>query len=112
MQKETLKALKGSIKKWEDVIAGRIADKGPRNCALCQLFIARGCKDCPIAERTGHKYCYDTPHESWCTHHDADHSNLSDAYAIKGCADCAELANEELEFLKALLPKTKKRRNK
>lgn len=38
MNSRTLKALKGSIRKWERICNGTGEDRGPRNCPLCELF--------------------------------------------------------------------------
>jgi hypothetical protein len=38
MDAETLEALKGSIKKHENILAGTGRDKGQKNCPLCQMF--------------------------------------------------------------------------
>jgi hypothetical protein len=38
MDNQTLAALKGSIRKWENIAAGTGVDKGVFNCPLCKLF--------------------------------------------------------------------------
>ena len=40
MNARTWKALEGSIKKWEDIVAGKRGDRGSRNCPLCREFQA------------------------------------------------------------------------
>jgi len=47
MDAKTLKALKGSIKKWEKIIAGTGVDKGGDNCPLCKAC-GWNCRDCPV----------------------------------------------------------------
>jgi len=37
MDIETLKALKGSIKKWERIVEGTGVDEGADNCPLCEI---------------------------------------------------------------------------
>jgi len=90
MDKETMKALNASIKKWEhncEVIKsgktirgfkGRYEDDdetrlrvgksdlliGPLDCPLCNLYIFYengDCSKCPICNFTSFKYCKDTP---------------------------------------------------
>ena len=39
MNRKTLTALKGSIKKWEKIVAGTGSDNGYQNCPLCALFV-------------------------------------------------------------------------
>lgn len=85
MDPATLVALKGSIAKWEGIVAG-----GPEgDCPLCLMFF-RGrpiediCVGCPVMERTGRRMCRGTPY--W------DDTNPKQAQA-------------ELDFLKSLLPK-------
>lgn len=94
MKAETLKALRGSIAKWEGVVAGTIEDKGPSNCPLCQLFIDNDdCAGCPVAAFTGEDGCGDTPYEDYS------------AAEGKGDEKAMErAANAEVAFLKSLLP--------
>lgn len=103
MDKQALKALKGSIKKWRGVIDKSVEDKGPDNCPLCMLFRIRNrntmCKGCPVAKRTHAQGCRKTPYE-----------DLDDHYVSRciGCPLCDYLAKKELDFLKSLLPKRRK----
>lgn len=109
MDDQTLKALKGSIAKWEAIVAGTGRDAGTKNCPLCKLFyFKKMCGGCPVFEKTQEPYCSGTPHQEL-----AD-LPLMGAYSSKGIAisDIAEnsrehgleLAKAELEFLKSLLP--------
>lgn len=63
------KALKGSIRKWERIVAGTGIDKGGDNCPLCTQFANEkngwGCIGCPIAEHTGASDCARTPYSDW-----------------------------------------------
>lgn len=101
MNAKTLKALKGSIAKWQAIVAGTGEDHGPDNCPLCQLFNDLphgGCGGCPVAERTGLDGCAGTPYQAW-----------DDLFGVK--ADTPELkkaARAELAFLKSLLPRKRK----
>lgn len=101
MDKRTLKALKGSIRKWERIVAGTGNDQGRLNCPLCAEFLRYGCVGCPVYEQ-GAPYCENTPYASW-------------SKAQKGSYipfkihddDTAIAAVLELEFLRSLLPEEK-----
>jgi hypothetical protein len=104
MDARTLEALRGSIAKWEAIVAGTGEDKGVLNCPLCQLFVSGEeilCKGCPVSDATGEIYCNDTPYSDWSELAEDlaydEHGHLSD----KG----RRLAQAELDFLKSLLPK-------
>lgn len=91
MDEGILKALKGSIAKWEAILAGTGEDDGPDNCPLCQLFNTPQtkddfCKGCPVREATSQRFCHGTPYEDY----------------LDGGDD--EVAQAELDFLKSLLP--------
>jgi hypothetical protein len=93
MDDETLTALRGSIAKWEGIVAGTDVDRGASNCPLCQLFRPQGaynspCRGCPVYQDTGLKGCEGTPY---------DHYN-SDGEGAKA------LAQAEVDYLKSLLP--------
>jgi hypothetical protein len=101
MNAKTLKALRGSIAKWEAIVASEGSDHGIDNCPLCQMFrivigfktisFKTNCDGCPVKARTGHDGCRGTPYDEWDS----------------GVADTPELvalAQAELDFLKSLLP--------
>lgn len=99
MDAETLEALKGSIAKWEAIVAGTGVDNGTENCPLCQRFHyefrripGSSCEGCPVAD-AGHHICDDTPYVAYCV---ANKKGLAD--------EAAEAALAEVEFLKSLLP--------
>lgn len=88
MDDKTLEALKGSIKKWEGIVAGTIENQGALNCPLCQLFnTSDECDGCPVKERTGEDFCEGSPYYSY-------------EQKVQGSAQA------ELDFLKSLLPPT------
>lgn len=68
MDEQTLDALKGSIAKWEAIVAGTGEDLGAENCPLCALFLrnskdrSNDCKRCPVKIKTGLRYCKNTPY--------------------------------------------------
>jgi len=108
MNAKTLKALKGSIRKWEDIIAGTGVDQGVYNCALCSLFYwaKKHCVFCPVFIETGKQYCYESPYADWVAHQrDWHHVPINKYHII--CLACHRLAKAELAFLKSLLPKEK-----
>lgn len=104
MNYKTLKALRGSIKKWEGIVAGTKEDQGPSNCPLCTMFYWQDndCQGCPVMERTGKPYCAGTPHLLW-------ERSFKLSQPMKPYNDRTfRLAKKELAFLKTLLPKGKK----
>jgi len=109
MKKVTELALRKSIKKWEDIVAGVGEDKGVENCALCERFYKRDsakCNSdgelCPVAEATGEPFCNNSPYDDWCVFNEDNNrwwpyratDDESIMYAVL-----------ELEFLKSLLPR-------
>ena len=105
MDKETLKALKGSIKKWEKIVAGTGVDDGGGNCPLCKLFLD-SCDECPVTIETDKVGCWCSPWERWFQHHRKKHGAICLPVKIS-CPTCTELAQKELDFLKSLLPERK-----
>jgi len=96
MNAKTLKALKGSIHKWEKIVKGTGVEKGYDNCPLCDLFHplainGKACKGCPVAAATGEINCKATPYAAY-------------AFRQRHTDGIAE-ARAELEFLRSLLPK-------
>ena len=113
MKKQTLRALESSIIKWqanttiehsEDVKINR------QDCPLCQLFSTPlnkySCDGCPVADETSEKWCINTPYSEALTYWEewvfTKHRKHRDAFHIK--------AQEEVNFLKSLLP-TKEKKN-
>lgn len=101
MDAETLEALKGSIAKWEAIVAGTGTDEGPGNCPLCQMFIDNfKCSGCPVAQAVNDHGCGSTPYDLYSQ---ADEEwELDEA---ERSANMAAAAKAELDFLKSLLPK-------
>lgn len=89
MNKKTLKALKGSIKKWEGIVAGTMLDLGPINCPLCSMFWLKDCAGCPVMAKTKKMGCVGTPYQSYTMF------------------PSGNTAQRELDFLKSLLPNRK-----
>lgn len=104
MDDATLEALKGSIKKWEDIVAGTGVDSGADNCPLCGLFNNTEsepmCVGCPVMNQTGKDGCAGTPYVEWCKQQvksfDFPHKAKTDGQIAA--------AKAEVEFLRRLLP--------
>jgi hypothetical protein len=103
MDAKTLEALKASIAKWErnaeaaDVFEFKISEK---DCPLCAMFKIwpDECDGCPVFEKTGAKFCRETPYISAAT-------ARRDWRYGDGPADRAHAAaRDEVAFLKSLLP--------
>ena len=102
--KRKLKALQGSIEKWEKIVDGTGLDFSSENCPLCQIYYY--CRSCPIEQTTGKRECGGTPWYDWNLHHFEKHRDSCPhiSQTIE-CPTCKKLAKKELAFLKSLLPK-------
>lgn len=112
MNPETLKALQESIAHWDRLASGKRKHNecvSVGDCALCERFntpvksIELKCAGCPVFEKTGKQFCYDTPF----THAEAisDEMDPEDPNNPMDSEEFQEAAEDELEFLKSLLPK-------
>ena len=114
MSPEALRALHGSIKKWERIVASpRSLDKGIDNCPLCKVFFrSHGsdeyCAGCPVSATTGQEGCAGSPFVKWARHQEDVHKNYGYSHRALGCKECLRLAKAELAFLSGLLPKPKR----
>ena len=108
MNDETLKALQESIAKWERNARVRKPESyrlDSTDCPLCDLFwsdsSATACVGCPVGQRSGLRYCQNTPyrdaHEAWDIWR-RDPENVASARAAR------KAARDEVAFLKSLLP--------
>jgi hypothetical protein len=103
MNAQTLEALEASIAKWERNAEAKTPAGykiGESDCPLCALFIYPDrCEGCPVFERTGERFCRDTPYihasalRTWWSEGD-------DAFRNRARA----AARDEVAFLKSLLP--------
>jgi hypothetical protein len=119
MDAETLLALRGSIAKWEAIVAGTGIDGGSKNCPLCQKFNKEelgkryevdedgnstdACEGCPVRDATGLDWCHGSPYRAftdarWRKVHETDEA-FAQRFALRGAH-----AQAELDFLKSLLP--------
>jgi hypothetical protein len=108
MHAKTLEALRGSIRKWEQIAAGTEGDRGPANCPLCEMFYSGHCTGCPVAHKTGEIECDGSPYQKWT----ALPTSLFRVEKIDGryswwvdSEESRAAAQAELDFLKSLLPK-------
>ncbi len=112
MEEKTLVALKGSIKKWAKILNGTLRDRGAANCPLCKLFFydyrdqeesLKECDGCPVAAKTGHRFCEGTPFSNWKLVQVKGEFNWADTPEKK------HWAKEELKFLINLLPEEERK---
>jgi len=103
MDKETLEALKGSIRKWERIIYENGQDRGVNNCPLCNLFYYQipRCMECPVCKKTDRRKCKGTPYMDWFEYQEEFGRNIPNVIFDE---ESKELAQKELDFLKSLLP--------
>jgi hypothetical protein len=105
MNPQTLKALRGSIKKWEDICSGVGVDNGADNCPLCTRFYSRQCSGCPVMLKTGFDSCNGTPYaEKWYYVVECDEKGKILCPAVANTPERLSAARAELRFLKSLLP--------
>lgn len=97
--KETIEALIGSIKKWEDIILGKGADEGSANCPLCKKFILSSCDGCPVKEKTGRNGCSASPWTNWFN------SRFENTSQRKVNSENIHLAYAELDFCASFIKK-------
>jgi len=98
---EALAALKGSIQKWRDILAGG-EEQGARDCPLCEIFYdnwnnGRRCDGCPVSHNAGISTCRNTPYEAWAVATGRLPRKIRDATQRK-------FAQDELDYLISLLP--------
>jgi hypothetical protein len=104
MDEATLRQLNGSIDKWQRIVDGVERDRGAGNCPLCDMFntsLGGGCGVCPVNIASGDRMCGNTPWTDWREH---QYGHKGAPYWNVKCNECLRLAENELEFLKSLLP--------
>jgi hypothetical protein len=99
-------AVEGSLKKWYGIRSGVETDKGEENCDLCKKYrTSFGCGDCLIAEKSESSNCSGTPYSEWREHIPEVHNHPVRAHKIElSCSECLKIAEEEIEYIKALRP--------
>lgn len=110
MKRKIAKALEGSIRKWEKIVAEKGSDKGPTNCPLCTLFLpmseVTSCRDCPVGSSFKTDVDCSPQFEAWIEHQQDEHLGEPN---IVHCSECEKLARKELEFLESLREKVERR---
>lgn len=114
MEKTVIKAIKGSIAKWDLIAHGVGVDSGTANCPLCKMFFVSGfggwgakCNECPVAERVYVDKCGFTPYSDIHLNFDITvpdwikELNIINRTYINETIDAIQ---EEIEFLILLLP--------
>lgn len=111
MDAATLEALRGSVKKWEGIVAGTVVDEGPTNCPLCRMFYRKDtdgerapCAGCPVSAYTGQPGCDGTPYGTYAEHEYEAHGHFRHKCHAPDCDEGRRLAQAEVDFLKSLLP--------
>jgi hypothetical protein len=104
MNAETLAALKGSIAKWDAIVAETLSDEGAINCPLCQLFARKGCIGCPVRASSGMAQCSGTPYANWYDGCRREHLGNTYLPWFATTDELKALARAEADFLRSLLP--------
>ncbi len=99
MLAKTLKALLGSITKWEKIRDNKLQDYGSSNCPLCKLCghgtkEGINCAPCPVYQKTGKHMCSGTPYDTFGDLNQENHTKR-----------VRQVAQSEVNFLCRLLPK-------
>lgn len=118
MPAATLEALRGSIAKWEGIVAGTVKNECGDNCPLCGLFNPtisqhadrrRPCGGCPVRAWTTQAFCRGTPYEFYEDLQEQldelDPDLEEDQPRIRSVRlQMDKFAQREVDFLKSLLP--------
>lgn len=101
MDTKTYKALLGSIKKWEEIAAGKRANRGSEDCPLCEAYLSSKntgtiCSGCPVREASGRPNCQGTPYPMFL--------DVSSQDGFAKTERAKTLAQSEVYFLRSLLP--------
>jgi hypothetical protein len=106
MEAKTLKALHGSIAKWQKIVLGTGKDGGDSNCPLCKLYnydgltLAQSCRGCPVMARTKKQYCGGTPYSVWLNSLMSERRFENKAFTLNQTRAAAKM----LFFLQSLVP--------
>lgn len=115
MNRKTLKALKGSMNKWAEIRTGSGVEKGTDNCSLCKLFhtdhteVPRYlcCRGCPVFEKSGMRFCNNTPFVSYSKH--ATIINKAQDWSVAKTPQAKGAATRMFKYLAALMPVVKRK---
>jgi hypothetical protein len=105
MSDQVMEGLLAAKSKWESILYEGGEDNGYRQCKLCSIFREPStlfgcssvpiCKGCPIGRN-----CQATPYMNWIAHHAQCHIKPGHKPLKILCAECKEIAMEELNFIK------------
>lgn len=109
MDERTLIALRGSIEKWEKIVAGTGEDLLADNCPLCKLFTDDEdavvlCNGCPVRDASGFSCCVGTPWQKWDRNVGRWDQHQHRWTRFADTPELVALAQAELDFLRSLLP--------
>lgn len=122
MNKRTLKALHGSVRKWIAIAEWKGEDKGGSNCPLCEEFYHKyddkNCAGCPVRGRTGKPGCRDTPYAGYIAAQRDMKASLPDDFNRVSYPEhdmpfnpkTQRAAEKEALFLISLLPEAEQKR--
>lgn len=92
------RALFKSIQHWKRIAKGKAYSDGTKTCALCSEFYDDDCRKCPIAEKTGEKYCESTPFVKFERFAYTDEKGLR--WVLDKTSPARAAAEKEIKFLK------------
>uniref|UniRef100_A0A7C4MMM6 Uncharacterized protein n=1 Tax=Desulfatirhabdium butyrativorans TaxID=340467 RepID=A0A7C4MMM6_9BACT len=97
---DKIRIMEASVRKWEDIIAGKSSDGGVLDCPPCRIFYFFRCMGCPIANYTGHKFCVGSPYPDWYWHHIEAHDKV---FRRIYCPTCLKYAEAMRDFMKEIV---------
>jgi hypothetical protein len=103
MDAQTLEALRGSIAKWERVVAEGTDGTQWKDCPLCLLFWDDYCRGCPVMNATGWSVCRGSPFSAYDRARE-EYFETVDGPSVGRYPPVVAAAQAELDFLKSLLP--------
>lgn len=95
---EEMKALDGSIEKWDKISKGKLVDEGVYNCPLCTLHTGpgQGCSDCIVCKETKRAGCIGISYPIWKEHIEKEHKpyTYGNVELKVYCPECKQIAEE------------------
>ena len=109
MDKRTLKALHGSIRKWIRIATWVGEDEGADNCPLCEQFETNFCPGCPVYE-SGYNGCSGSPYSQWRSAIFVESKGITPVPCRVIGPESQAAAEAEVLFLISLLPEAERAR--
>jgi len=106
---ERMRDKPGTLQEWEDPKEQPLGSQ----CELCKAYCKRSCKEpckgCPIFMMTGKAMCDDTPYgKAWALFGSLmEQAEYMDADGVLDTSAWRMAAQEEIDFLRSLMPKGK-----